>query len=934
MGLFSLAETVSVYCAGFDAQANILIMDSIFLLNSGLQTDVKLEEKILDKSIEDYGSVWTRPDSPTIDWTSECGRILISTEGKYTVACNSCSDRFNSVGSFGNHLKTVHPDYGEEEEVLPENDEIRCKGADTTDGIVTATSQIQQNRRNTKLARYKNCSNTPKKPTVIISAEPFYDEKRLFCVTCDRQLASRQAFTRHKRYHKDQFPKQGMTYLNHDDEEDTSNETTVKDELDIGDYEFQDSVYDAESVEKIDGNELMHREDPIRCLHCLKTFSTKSNLKRHIQSLKAEDKPQFYRTVFTLEPKYDEKKHFCISCNVQMNSQETFIHHKKEHKSVIRRWKTRNGLRLPGKNLKPVFSENPDFDDENNFCITCNREFVSKGRFLKHKLLHMKDSTNPKLPTFFCELCPGKFMSDFGLRDHIVANHGDEIPKSLQNDPTYLECRFCFKEFAKPTERYQHEESHIKERKKYRCPLCPKSFATNSERIAHESVHREDQPYRCEQCPQSFRFKTNFNRHVKDVHFGIKSTNVALVKAEGAAKNEKMGRVKTVFSVNPNFDDEKNFCITCNREFSSKSSFNTHKFLHRRMIRIKQARFKEPTERDIHKKDRSAAEGHDQSNRPLESPSSPQEDPFVDRKIHDGIKPANDEDTIKTEKMRRTQMVVFSENPKFDDEKNFCITCNREFALRATFNKHKLLHKNLINPKHPTYLCELCPGKFISDFGLRDHIVVNHGDEIPKSLQNDPTYLKCRFCHKQFPKPTERYEHEESHAKEQRPYRCPLCPKSFATNSERKIHEPIHGEDRPYRCERCPQSFRHKTSFNRHVKNVHFGIKPTKGASVQVGSATKNGKVRRNKTMVFSENPSFDDEKNFCITCNVEFATSVSLSTHKLLHQSMILRKQAKFSCRFCSRQFKSDLELRGHIAMCHGEEVQKSSQDDPVNST
>ncbi|XP_037906705.1 serendipity locus protein delta-like [Hermetia illucens] len=95
-------------------------------------------------------------------------------------------------------------------------------------------------------------------------------------------------------------------------------------------------------------------------------------------------------------------------------------------------------------------------------------------------------------------------------------------------------------------------------------------------------------------------------------------------------------------------------------------------------------------------------------------------------------------------------MVVFSENPNFDDEKNFCITCNREFASKSSCNKHKFLHRNLIHPKHPTFFCELCPGKFKSDSELRDHIVTNHGDEIPKSLQDDPTYLKCRFCHKDF----------------------------------------------------------------------------------------------------------------------------------------------------------------------------------------
>lgn len=84
-------------------------------------------------------------------------------------------------------------------------------------------------------------SKIPRKPTGIITDEPIYDGKRLFCITCDRQLNSKKSFLRHKYYHKERICEQGMAISDRDSQEDVSAEAIVKTELDFGDYEIQDS---------------------------------------------------------------------------------------------------------------------------------------------------------------------------------------------------------------------------------------------------------------------------------------------------------------------------------------------------------------------------------------------------------------------------------------------------------------------------------------------------------------------------------------------------------------------------------------------------------------------------------------------------------------------------------------------------------------------
>ncbi|CAD7080469.1 unnamed protein product [Hermetia illucens] len=903
-------------------------MDLISSLNPGLHLGVKSEEEIFEEPLESHHVDSSFSGFARIEQKVKCGRVLISTAGQYTMSCNVCSSRFDAMESFTNHLKATHSDYGIRNDgwgkIVIKTESVSKDEEFQTSVDTKASVAPNFAVHNISTNIIPKCSATAKKLTLILTAEPIYDEKRLICVTCDRQFDSKHAFLRHKNYHKKKFHKEETTHLKLGTQEDVLTELSVKAEFDIGDYGIQDSgtdtfefgetlmikmnfsiatlpsVYDGTSTGTVNGDNCAGR-----CELCNERYISDAALRQHIVTRHGDAIPKFLKD----DPTYLK----CRFCHKQFEKPTARYEHEKSHateqkpyhcprcpKTFAKRFNrevhelghSKNGPKSK-EQVRIVFSENPKFDNKKRFCITCNRRYASSDGFGRHKRMHRKKIRERlgilSKARFSCEFCPRRFKSEDGLRQHIAPHHGDKIPVSFKDDPTYLQCRFCFKEFEKPTKRYEHEKSHANEKSPYRCPLCPESFVDLFKRKVHQLIHTEN-----------------------------------------GWKPEE--RLKIVFSENPQFDDEKRFCITCNRGFVSKNSFTNHKQSHKRRIYKSQGSvlettivcefcskqfrtetglrehivpyhgdkiptsfkndptylqcrfclkaFEKPTDRYEHEK------SHVKGKKPYQCAHCPKS--FTDcfkRRIHESVHEENG-------KKRKEQVrIVFSENPKFDNKKCICITCNRKFTSRGTLRSHKRIHsmkileRQSILPK-TTNSCEFCSKQFESEDGLRRHIVSNHGDAIPSFLKDDPTYLQCRYCFKQFEKPTERYKHEKTHANEKSPYRCPVCPKSFGDLFRRKVHELIH-------------------------KEIEW-------------------KPEERQKVVLSENPKFDDKKLLCITCNRGFNSRISFKNHKQRHRINILPK-ASISCELCPTQFRSENGLRRHLVQHHGDEIPTSLKNDPT---
>lgn len=138
---------------------------------------------------------------------------------------------------------------------------------------------------------------------------------------------------------------------------------------------------------------------PHQCRFCLKMFATISTLKMHLR-------------LHT-----DDRLHKCSVCD----------------KRFFR--KSRLGFHIRENHL-------PDTDSRRYFpCNICDEKFNYNDQLIRHKRMHRGD-----LPIFLCDCCQKQFKTKYDLRMHMVV-HSRERPHN---------CKFCDKAFAYRGDRYQH----------------------------------------------------------------------------------------------------------------------------------------------------------------------------------------------------------------------------------------------------------------------------------------------------------------------------------------------------------------------------------------------------------------------------------------------------------------------------------------------
>ena len=201
------------------------------------------------------------------------------------------------------------------------------------------------------------------------------------------------------------------------------------------------------------------------CPACHKIFSSKGNLKIHIETV------------------HEGKKSFnCSLCNTQLSSKRNLENH-----------------------VAGVHEGKKPFA-----CSQCTKSFAQNAS-LKHHIETVHEIENIKIeqPDEAAFLC-------------LPAPSDSEInPESDTRKKQTFECSICNTQLSSKRNLENHISGVHDGTKSFHCSLCSKSFAQNATLKQHiKAVHEGKKPFQCEQCQLRFKTKVNLNNHIARVHSG------------------------------------------------------------------------------------------------------------------------------------------------------------------------------------------------------------------------------------------------------------------------------------------------------------------------------------------------------------------------------------------------------------------------------
>ena len=172
-------------------------------------------------------------------------------------------------------------------------------------------------------------------------------------------------------------------------------------------------------------------ENNLLCEYCQKLFSTKGNLRKHINKIHKNNRP--FKCTFP-------------NCKKEYECESRLIIHERTHTGI-----------------KPFV------------CQICQKSFNERGNLKAHLKFHLE------IRPFKCPLCDNTYKTNNVLKDHIKINHY-KIKK--------FNCQFCDKNFGTNSALKKHIIKHTKE-KKFKCKFvgCEKCFTEKRNMEKHYIRH-------------------------------------------------------------------------------------------------------------------------------------------------------------------------------------------------------------------------------------------------------------------------------------------------------------------------------------------------------------------------------------------------------------------------------------------------------------
>ncbi|XP_050072447.1 zinc finger protein 708-like [Anopheles maculipalpis] len=241
-----------------------------------------------------------------------------------------------------------------------------------------------------------------------------------------------------------------------------------------------------------------------------------------------------------------------------------------------------------------------------------------------------QDSDNPPRCTILCKICGKTFLDQYFLRRHQLV-HSKLKP---------FQCDKCLKSFAQKNNLVKHMLVHLRV-KNFQCSLCPMKFVQKENLQAHvKNIHPAlDDPllqsrYVCQKCPSVFKTSGRLQAHRARIHGEMVIFDQCLKPSTSARKKEQhtaaasaeqdpvlngeivhriiksrrtehmKGRTdkrqfvcdvcEAAFTKSAYLTQHRishtgikpHRCNICNKTFTSKQSYGTHRKLHAKTLRL------------------------------------------------------------------------------------------------------------------------------------------------------------------------------------------------------------------------------------------------------------------------------------------------------------------------------------------------------------